>query len=195
MSDPKQPLPTANSITANHVTPFPKDEPASTTVSPKQLLDEAHSFVKRCVVLNQHQQVIVALFVLLTYIPQYVAILLLLLITAPERACGKSKLLELLSRIVARALMTSNLSAAFLIRAIHKWQPTLLVDECDTFVSGRDEMAGLINAGHSKATAFVGRVALMESAREHTQSSSAKNLRKVSVKSSPPGLPPRHLRR
>jgi putative DNA primase/helicase len=34
-------------------------------------------------------------------------------------------------------------------------QPTLLIDETDTFVKENDQLRGVLNSGHSRATAFV----------------------------------------
>jgi putative DNA primase/helicase len=90
----------------------------------------------------------------------------LAIITAPERECGKSILLELLGRLVARPLSVANSSAAFLFRAIQAWVVTLLVDEADMFVRQNDELKGLINAGHTRASAFVGRVVKVGDALE-----------------------------
>jgi putative DNA primase/helicase len=59
---------------------------------------------------------------------------------------------------VARPLSVANSSAAFLFRAIQAWSVTLLIDEADMFARQNDELKGLINAGHTRASAFVGRV-------------------------------------
>jgi hypothetical protein len=34
-------------------------------------------------------------------------------------------------------------------------RPTLLIDETDTFIKGNDELRGILNSGHTRATAFV----------------------------------------
>jgi len=43
-------------------------------------------------------------------------------------------------------------------RTIEKYQPTLLVDECDTFLKDNEELRGVLNSGHTRAAAFVVRV-------------------------------------
>jgi putative DNA primase/helicase len=40
-------------------------------------------------------------------------------------------------------------------RVIEAAQPTLLIDETDTFVKENDELRGVFNSGHSRATAYV----------------------------------------
>ena len=78
-----------------------------------------------------------------------------LLITSPEKRCGKSTLLEALEGICYRPLLTSSITASSLFRCIEEWAPTLLIDEADTFAKDNDELNGIINAGHTKRTATV----------------------------------------
>lgn len=40
-------------------------------------------------------------------------------------------------------------------RVIEAVQPTLLIDETDTFVTENGELRGVLNSGHTRATAFV----------------------------------------
>ena len=48
-----------------------------------------------------------------------------------------------------------NLRAAVLFRIVDQIQPTLLLDEVDTYLPGDDELRGLLNAGHKHgATVF-----------------------------------------
>ncbi len=58
----------------------------------------------------------------------------------------------------ARPLPVSNSSTAALFRSIDLWKPTLLIDEADTFIRDNIELTGLVNAGHSRSSAFVLRV-------------------------------------
>jgi putative DNA primase/helicase len=57
--------------------------------------------------------------------------------------------------MVRRPLQTENLRAAVLFRIVEQIQPTLLLDEVDTYLPGDDELRGLLNAGHKHgATVF-----------------------------------------
>ena len=71
-------------------------------------------------------------------------------ISAPEKDCGKSTLLDVLSCLVPRALATANLSTATAFRAIDQFRPTLLIDEFDSFLHNNPELIGALNAGHAK---------------------------------------------
>ncbi|TQM92446.1 DUF3631 domain-containing protein [Roseinatronobacter monicus] len=78
-----------------------------------------------------------------------------LLITSPTRACGKSTLLEVLEAMAHRGIIASNASPAVIFRAIEAWQPTLLLDEADTWMKANEELAGILNSGHTHRTANV----------------------------------------
>lgn len=72
----------------------------------------------------------------------------ILALTSPEKRCGKSTALTILSALVLRPLFASNISAAALFRTVEAHRPTLLVDEADTFLRNNDELRGLLNSGH-----------------------------------------------
>ncbi len=76
-----------------------------------------------------------------------------LAITAAQKRCGKTTLLSLLYQLTC--LAAANLTPAVAYRVIEAAQPTLLIDETDTFVKENDELRGFLNSGHSRATAFV----------------------------------------
>jgi len=62
---------------------------------------------------------------------------------------------NMVRRIGGRVLPAANISAAAIYRAIEEWTPTLLIDEADTFLKDNAEIAGVINSGHTKLSAFV----------------------------------------
>ncbi|WP_137701651.1 DUF3631 domain-containing protein [Marimonas lutisalis] len=81
-----------------------------------------------------------------------------LLITSPTKACGKSTLLEVVDALAYRGFIASNATPAAIFRAIEAWQPTLLLDEADTWMRQNEELAGILNSGHTNRTARVIRV-------------------------------------
>ena len=72
---------------------------------------------------------------------------------SPEKRCGKSRVLEVLSHLVARPWGFINPSEAVLFRKIEQDRPTILWDEIDTVFSGRttdpskENLRGLLNLG------------------------------------------------
>jgi putative DNA primase/helicase len=135
--------------------PFPIVEAYHQPVQASAVLDELVELIKRFIILEPYQADCVALWIAFTWLTDAVQVSPLLLVNAPERACGKSQLLDLVSRLVARPLPVANCSTAALFRSIELWNPTLTIDEADTFFSENVELAGLINAGHTRANAFV----------------------------------------
>ena len=70
-----------------------------------------------------------------------------------EKGSGKTRLLEVLELVCPNPLHTVNISAAALFRKVDGEQPTLLLDEADTYLGQKvaqqhEDVRGLINAGH-----------------------------------------------
>lgn len=137
--------------------PFAEVEPYPDPIDPAQVLDEVVDIILRYVVMDREQADASALWITMTWFIDDVEVAPLLIITAPERACGKSQLLTIVGYLAARPLSVANSTASFLFRAITVWRPTLLIDEADQFMRENEELKGLVNAGHTRANAFVGR--------------------------------------
>lgn len=146
--------------------PFADVIPHPKPTDPAALLDAIYQLFLRFMVMSVEQARAATLWVAMTWFIDVIKVAPLAIITAPERECGKSILLELFGRLVARPLSVANSSAAFLFRAIQAWTPTLLIDEADMFARQNDELKGLINAGHTRASAFVGRIVKVGDALE-----------------------------
>ncbi len=79
-----------------------------------------------------------------------------LVIRAPEKRCGKSRLLDVVEATCHRPLITVNASTAAVYRSIDDDPPTLLVDEADTIfgasksADANEDLRGLLNAGHQR---------------------------------------------
>jgi putative DNA primase/helicase len=138
--------------------PFPEVEPCPGPVDPVLLLNELSAVIRRFIVMDEEQADAAALWVALTWFIDVVEVAPLAIINAPEKSCGKSLLLDVMGRLSARPLPVSNATVAGLFRSVELWRPTLLIDEADTFIRENDELKGLINAGHTRANAFVLRV-------------------------------------
>lgn len=76
-------------------------------------------------------------------------------INAPEKRCGKSTLLTLMSRLSKKSLSTSNITKSALFRSIESYKPTLFIDEIDTFINDNEGIRGVLNAGHSRDNPYI----------------------------------------
>ena len=77
----------------------------------------------------------------------------LLVLTSPERRCGKTTTLKVLGAVVPRPLSAASISPAVLFRGVEKFHPTLLLDEAETAFRENEELRALVNAGHDRAGA------------------------------------------
>lgn len=133
-------------------------EPWPSPVEPAALLSEISATVRRFIICTKETADAVALWVTMTWFMEVVQIAPLAIITAPEKRCGKSQLLSILGRLVHRPLTASSITPAAMFRAVDAWRPTLLVDEADAFMRDNEELRGIVNAGHTRDSAYVVRV-------------------------------------
>ncbi|HPH06766.1 MAG TPA: DUF3631 domain-containing protein [Methylotenera sp.] len=138
--------------------PFPDIEPCEEPIDPALLLDEIVIIIRQFIILDIEQAYALTLWIAFTWFIDDVEVAPLAVINAPEKACGKSQLLDLMSRLSCKPLPASNCSTSALFRACELYSPTLFIDEADTFIRENNEIKGLINAGHTRANAFVIRV-------------------------------------
>ena len=137
--------------------PFADIEPWYEAIAPAQLLDEVTSTIQRFIVLDKHQAQAAALWVAACWFIDVIDCAPIALINAPERACGKTQLLTVLARLAPRSAQASGISPSVLFRMIEAYQPTLFIDEVETVLKDNEDLRGLINAGHTRDSAFVWR--------------------------------------
>lgn len=121
------------------------------------LFDAIVETIRAYVVLDDNQVICVTLWIAMSHVIDAVDVAPLMLITAPEKACGKTQLLALISYLVANPLPAANCSLSFIFRSIELNCPTLLIDEADTFLKENAELKGVLNAGYTRSNAYVGR--------------------------------------
>lgn len=133
-------------------------KPLERSVDGAELLSSLKQKLLKYVILPGGVAEPIAAWIVLTYCYVSFRILPMLGICSPVKRCGKTTLLEILQSSVNKGLTASNISPAAVFRTIEKHSPTLLVDEADTFLKDNDELRGVLNSGHTRATAFVVRV-------------------------------------
>lgn len=125
-------------------------EPWREDVDPDSLMKECLDTIKSYVVISSHDALAVVLWIFNAWAYELFSRCPLLLINAPERECGKTQLLKVVEMLVYRPIETANISFAALFRLITNYRPTLLIDEADTFMEGKSEMAGVVNKGYER---------------------------------------------
>lgn len=131
--------------------PEPWPEPVEGTA----LLDEVASTFERFVALPEGASTALALWALHAHCYDAFSVSPRLAFCSPEKRCGKTVALTVTMSLVPRPLPASNITAAATFRAIEKYRPTLCIDEADTFLHDKDELRGVLNSGHTRASAYV----------------------------------------
>lgn len=121
------------------------------------LLDRVSGAVSRFVSMRPAEASAVALWVFFSHVHDEFRTSPILAVVSPEKRCGKSTLLSVLAQLVPRALPTSNVTPAVVYRSIDAANPTLLLDEMDTYLEGRSDLIGILNSGHTREMASVSR--------------------------------------
>ncbi len=124
-------------------------EASSFTIA--DILNEISEVLNAHLVIAQEQRVLVALWIAHTYKFHEFQHTPRLAITAPEKQCGKSTLLNFLGELVSEPHKTDNITAASMFRRIEANQRvTFLIDEADTFLPDNNEMRNIINSGFER---------------------------------------------
>ena len=134
-------------------------EPWLMPVDGAALLDDLVALLERYASLPEGGAVAVALWALYAWCFRAFAVCPNLMVTAPERESGKTRVTEILSWAAPRAKPVSDASAAAIIRGIERDGPTLLFDEAQHFLRRRpgDPIRGILLASFTKRFAIVER--------------------------------------
>ncbi|MFF4413223.1 DUF3631 domain-containing protein [Streptosporangium sp. NPDC001559] len=138
--------------TPTHTGGDPMPEPIT---SGADLLDRLRAALTRYVILPTEEAAdAVTLWIAATHAQPAWAHAPRLVIRAPEKRCGKSRLLDVVEATCHEPFITVNSSSAAVYRSISDDPPTMLVDEADTIfgpkADGNEDLRGLLNAGHQR---------------------------------------------
>ena len=135
-------------------------EPWPESVNGATLLDDLNGLLDRYAELPAGGAAAVSLWAVYTWTIDAFDVSPNLMITAPERESGKTRVTELLSWMVRRPKPVSDASAAAIIRGIERDRPTLLLDEAQSCLKRKadDPIRGVLLAGFARRLANVERV-------------------------------------
>jgi 5S rRNA maturation endonuclease (ribonuclease M5) len=123
-----------------------------------ELLDELLAALTRYVVFpDEHAAGAVALWIATTHALPAFECAPRLVATSPDKRCGKTRLLDIITGTCHRPLATSNATVAAIFRSIvGDHPPTLVIDEADTLFGSKkvaennEDLRALLNAGHQR---------------------------------------------
>jgi putative DNA primase/helicase len=137
---------------------LPPEVPWPEPVDGQALMGEILAYLRSFVVFPRWAAPTVVLWIVHTFAFELRRVTTYLGLESPEAECGKTTLMALLSRLVNRPLVASNVSSPSFYRAIEELRPTLLVDEVDNLLPGNPQLRGILNAGYTREMAYVLRV-------------------------------------
>lgn len=123
-------------------------EPWDNPVDGADLLDALAAEYRKFIVLPAHADVVLALWTLHTYSWESCEYSPIIAITSPVRACGKSRVLDVLEKLAHKPFRTGNMSEPVLFRVLASRKPSVLIDEFDTIPEDRrDALANILKHG------------------------------------------------
>ena len=146
---------TANDNAQGQAVMLPDTEPWPEPVDGARTLDEVAAIISRYVMLPAKTVNAVTLWCAYSHAFKAFVHSPRLNLFSPEKGCGKTTLLDVITTMTPRSLRTENITAAVLFRLVDSQSPTLLLDECDTYLRDNDELHGLLNAGHKRGAQAV----------------------------------------
>jgi Protein of unknown function (DUF3631) len=110
-----------------------------------------HGIVEKYVALEPHEYVTVALWIICTHAFDRFMVTPRLVLSSPVRECGKTTLLDIASRLVARAAKTDSITAAAIMHTVDQGKRTLLLDEADNLeMPVKAVLRAVLNSGYRK---------------------------------------------
>jgi len=129
---------------------------AGAAATPKVPANEMADLIKRHCVLTDHEVDAIVLWLISSHQINSFRIFPKLSLISPEKRCGKTTTMEVVHSLSNEGVLASNISGASIYRITEQLQPTLFIDEADTFLNNGDpQLVGLINSSHTKAGAQV----------------------------------------
>src|SRR5690349_13701951 len=143
---------------------------AANPTSPEKLITNLKSFIRQYLVCPDYQLTLLALWIMHTYCFQSFRVTPYLNIWSPEKQCGKTTCMQVLSVLSAKPWIPSGVTGSHLMQRISSTRPTLLLDDWHTTLKSSETQAvigfliggslygnfyTLFNAkGHSDVTIF-----------------------------------------
>jgi hypothetical protein len=132
--------------------------PHNEAVEGAELLLELCQAIRRYVVAENADIVAIALWCVHAHAIDAFGISPFLNLSSPEKGCGKSTTLTVISYLLPRPLLSASVSPASIFRTIELFKPSFLIDEADSFDNLNEDLRGLLNASHLRASAQAIRV-------------------------------------
>jgi len=153
---PEEITPVSLAVSGDTTPSFSPEPAASSPIDILSLANEMADLIKQHCVLTGHEVNAIVLWLLSSHLINSFRIFPKLSLISPEKRCGKTTTMEVILSVSHQGVLASNVSGASIFRMTERFQPTLFIDEADTFLKNGDpQLVGLINSSHTKAAAQV----------------------------------------
>ncbi len=135
---------------ADAVAVMPEVEPWPEEVDGDALLDELVKTIRAYVILEYHDALIVALYLVQTQSYHLWDFCARLNITSPEPRCGKTTAQKVAGELANKAKFADNISPSAVFRWVEQHKPTLVIDEVDQWLTLDSELIQLLTSGYEE---------------------------------------------
>jgi hypothetical protein len=127
---------------SNRQVVFHDPEPWDQPVNGNELLAELIALIHKHVYLSGDDALTIALWIIWTYLVDqpYAEVSPYLGITSPDKRCAKTRLLDLIERLVRRGYGASDITKSSFFRFVETHRPTLCLDEFHKLIKNRSEL-------------------------------------------------------
>ena len=131
-------------------------EPWSEPVDGAALLTDITGLIRRYVDMPEEKADSVALWIVHTFLHSRLDLSTILAVTSATKRCGKTLLMEVAGTLAWRSEPVSGrITPAGMFRMITLHEPTMILDEADTYMGDDPELRGIVNGSQRRKMAFV----------------------------------------
>lgn len=120
---------------------------AETRDGAREALADVQSILREYVVMGEAERTFLSLWCVHTYLLDHVRVTPYVAILSPTMRSGKTRLLEVLELLTCRGWLVSDVTPATVFRKVSDERVTLLMDEADCQLMGR-QLRSLLNTGY-----------------------------------------------
>jgi putative DNA primase/helicase len=141
------------------VRPYWDEDPWPEAVSGTAVLDNARELVQRHITTGDEEVDALILWAVGTWAVKPYDYFPGLVVTSPEKQCGKTRLMEVVGMLTHRPILTIDASMATLYRAVEEDGATIFIDEIDRIKNRerREDLTRMLNGSTSRAFGWVER--------------------------------------
>ena len=131
-------------------------EPWHEPVDGAALLTDIAGLIRRYVDMPDEKADAVTLWIVHSYLHNRLDLSTILVVTSATKRCGKTLLVEVVGTLALRSEPVSGrITPAGMFCLIELYEPTLILDEADTFMGDDPELRGIVNGSQRRESAFI----------------------------------------